>query len=1607
MGLYDFFSKTKKKVGETVSSLGATARQYSSKLKDTLNAPAPKVLQNTIGKLPDAYDVAKPAYDFLGSINTRPLSSRASSPLGKLAGGIVETPYTFLTSVPKTYGQTMNEIGKGTIFSKGGVKRTAGRVLESGLDTASMGLLSKGAKLAKAGAKSVAESVVTRQAPKVGNLIREGAKQGAKIGAGYGGAYGGAEALKEEKGAFDAAKDIVTGGATGAVLGGAFGGGLPAAGALAKAVKHDISKKKAPTDVIPTHKTFRETTVGSVPIAFQNSGVRSFSPESVPKQVQQDIPLVPTTLREVGSAMPRFGMGIEDVSQKPPLVPSNKNTQRARAVNAAKNQAAAEAVAKMPRGAVAKPKETSIPTTPTKTPARRGNDMESGTPEERFAKSLDEIPTPWGGKASDSPISTSIERDLKEMKVKGLDKKVMNDLFGEVKPFNKYQQRAFEEKGRRIKSIGEVLNASPVLRAMGFTKAEAKKLGVKEAEVVERLGKLGYSKDHPAVRDPYSDQTKRILEHGVPFQRLKEYYAQKHSLDTKVLDGIDPSTLQDISPLQAGTRDVYRNFETVFGGKYNDPTFQKVKKELLDPFDASKGAFIEEQQKLLKELDENIVQKLGIKKGSKLSEAVQLYGEGKMPIEELKAKFPNDWNKVIEADKWFRNMYDSMLDETNRIREYYFPTHPLFPESSKIIPKRKDYYRHFTEMADGFRGLLNIFDTPANIDPELAVSSQYTKPLSKFLSFALRREGDKSTNDAVGGFLDYIKANSYAKHIDPHIRRFRGVDKEAEKLFPGEDSVGLAEELSRKVDPMSLIAGTTDEKSIVKMLSEKGLQTRDAVRMARDLAGKNTIEDVRGYLTENLTPEGLSSFSPTAPAEKAKNNLNNFLKFLDNFANDLAGKTNPLDRPIQDNFLGRQAFRAINWVNSQVKANVILGNAGSALAQFFAIPGGIANAGPKNATLAVGDSLAGILAKNAPSSRSTFLNERYFRGYDRFDPGIVSDAKRSAIWLTSIGDKIGTTFSWNAQYRKALSEGLSGDDAIKYADDWTRRVVSGRGVGEVPIMQKSKLFQIVAPFQLEVAGLWRLFGDWARNDPQKLGLAKKLMVYSVSVGIMNHIVKELRGSDVAFDPIRAMEDAYASFNEEEDKAKGAGLAAGRIAGEVLSNIPGGMTIAQMYPEYGRKDVMGTGIDFPTREKLFGDKDPTRFGGGLLASRALTDPAYMLLPFGGKQIKNTIEGAGTLLDGYAETAAGNVMTPVDQSARNIAQGLVFGKNALPEMQDYRESNRTPLSEDQSLLFKKSGGTPYYNSVMERRDKERERNKIIDERKKSVREMMEAQPEGESPEFGAPEQLEQKTLALPGVSVASASSEIAQKATEDLEALPDGSFFVKDVGKYGTFFETREEARFGKAKALLEKSPGTDFVDMGDYILKKEKKAGPGVSITALTPEEGKIEMTKAELKKSKESYFDDGQHVYLKAKNGDVTAKPKDEFTLDLNDKRMNFAKDVKDFAKWRKYAEESFSLLNTMLENPALNEFDRLVLTDKKETLMRDFAKYRSYGGSFTKGRKLEEKFRYPLIDKDMLKVQSLLSGAGGSAKPRVDVRPLRLIPVRPRKVRRYRRRRK
>jgi len=1553
MGLYDFFKKAKRKVGEEIgqtvdsikstgSSLGSIAKSYS----DSLSRKTSDYFQPT------------------SEVRTRDFIREVPKATFDTGKSMFQGTYNVATKAPKIFGEGLayavdpnvrEQYKKGNLDILPTISKTTptSMLADTGRAMLEVATAGKGPKWA------MGPSAVKRTA------------YGAGTGYGFDVLGRVADEGKVTKESFKPG--------TGTVLGGVFGAAAKPTTELVKesidqvargakntkrivsqvpdAVKNSIDNRLDPkVETLPEHwvpsrkVSIRSDAAGRPDVIpappkgeryagpVRNAGIDPVtqSPRFVaqteklmPEQrvVRQKTPTVSQVFNEALDLIPQPGMSIKAVTGGP----TNKNTQAINAINAKKNAKSAAVVESMKRGEAEAPTLPLIPKKSTATPmVPKASVAES--PIDKFSRELDAIPAPWGDKAPESPISPSIERDLKEMKAKGLDKKVMDNLFNEkpVGPFNEYQQAAFNKKQERIKAIKEISEAPTVLRAMGYTKKEAEKLGVEEAKIIAELGKLGYPKGDPVLRDVRSETAKRILENRVPYKTLKEYYTRKHELDTKILEGIDPKTLKDISPLQAGTRDVYRNMEDTFG-----PNYAKVKAELLDPFDASKGEFIRDQENWIKELEDNVVNKFGFRKGSKESAAIQRYGDTDLPegerlsYDQLVSEFGKEKaDQIVEADRWFRTTYDNMIDELNRIREYYFPTHPLYPESTKIIPKRANYYRHFQEMVDGVKGLLNIFDSPANIDPSLAVSSEFTKPLSKWLSFAKKREGKQTEIDAVGGFLDYIKANAYAKHIDPHIQRFRGVDAEMKSKLPkgeffDDSRIGLAEELSRKMDPFEQIAGMKDVSKIKNFLIEKGLQDRDALKMAKDLADIKDVIGVKEYLGKNLSMEGFSEFKSKALAEDSGNKLNNFLKFLDNFSNDLAGKTNPIDRPVQDNFLGRQAFRAINWVNSRVKANVILGNMSSAVAQFFSIPNGIANAGVRNAVPAVGDSLIGILKNDVPSSKSVFLKERYFNGYDRFDPGVIANTKRLAVWLTSLGDKVGTTFTWNAQYRKALAEGAA--DPVKYADDWTRKMVAGRGIGEVPIAQKSKLIQIIAPFQLEVANQWRVFGDWAKNDPSKLALAKKLMEYSVAVWVMNRIAKEIRGSDVAFDPMEAMLDAYQSFQEEDGKLKGTMLAGGRVAGEVLSNIPFvGEPVARMYPEFGKKDVLGTGVDLPTREQFFGDKDPTRFGGGLIASKALTDPLYMLVPsFGGRQIKNTVDGVGTLMQGYAETEAGKVMTPVDATIPNIMKGVLTGKNALDEVQDYRENDQTPLSEQQTERFK-IGGRDYFQEVMDSR--------AADDEKEILKALAKS---------STPQKIESVT-------------------EQGIHQLKDGNYYVPGLLSDTKTFKTEKLAKYA--------------IDREDFMNSDDK-----------TREH-------------------DGNFWYKDA-NGDFKTKTVASRQRDLEKAKTNLEMDraqaADDMTAWLNAANRKIQAIekyaNTL--DPAIDQDEIDSLTLERENLLAKVEKFDEQGG-FKKGRKLEEKYRYPLIDKDLMNIAAIRSG---SKKPIIIARPPTLNRRRMRRVRKVR----
>jgi hypothetical protein len=305
-------------------------------------------------------------------------------------------------------------------------------------------------------------------------------------------------------------------------------------------------------------------------------------------------------------------------------------------------------------------------------------------------------------------------------------------------------------------------------------------------------------------------------------------------------------------------------------------------------------------------------------------------------------------------------------------------------------------------------------------------------------------------------------------------------------------------------------------------------------------------------------------------------------------------------------------------------------------------------------------------------AKSAFLKERYapakLMKYDT--PMLFGDQrhlKKSAVWMIQKADEIATKWTWASFYRKGLAEGA--ENPSLYADRWTRKMVGGRGIGEPALLQKSKAFQMVAPFTLEVQNAWWALGDAVkRSSPTGKAAISAVPTFILASFLMNHGLEEVRGSSGSFDPMGALLDGLKKVDSDPrlDTAGKLLTVFGHLAGEVVSNVPGGQYVGGMVPN-------------DLAEKYMGEHDPakfSRFGGagvpiGVL-TRASQDPLPSLIPsFGGTQIKRTYEGIQAYRDGAVTKRNGDYMYDVPQTPESLLRVILFGKYSTPEARQYFE------------------------------------------------------------------------------------------------------------------------------------------------------------------------------------------------------------------------------------------------------------------------------------------------------------------------------------------------
>lgn len=847
-----------------------------------------------------------------------------------------------------------------------------------------------------------------------------------------------------------------------------------------------------------------------------------------------------------------------------------------------------------------------------------------------------EAPAPTPKTESIPELSQSTLKDA--LKADPRINEMVKALFPPKGPEPKISRPAtLDEMVERLRELAPPKQPDPVFDPLVFKRSTGDLNRLKNLRVNDEVAAAS-----EAIRPSFDRLRTQGYEAISPTRNEPPLIRVNENLDNTSVESI--KNIEDISQFQVGTTDLYRLANKL-------PS--ELNARITNSLDNAKKSYVNLQEQLTNDLYEKVVKGLGIKKGSKESALVQDFGEktlvkkylkkrgidpAKLTAEELHEINVKQLKKV-HPDNW-QNIIaaDSYFRQNydNLIEQVNAVRSQIYPNNPEKLVPKRTDYYHHFNELTGFEGVRNMFDTPANIDPHLEGVSPYTRPKSAFQGFMQKRGLGNYKSDAVGGFLKYLKAASHSINIDPVIPVLRKTANE-------------------------IADATTDSK-----------------------------------------------------------NANKIIETLNDYANDFAGKTNPYDR-VSQKVLGRKGMAMVNWLNSRVKANMILGNLSSAIGQLGSVPLGVGKAKwsslpaikdsmevtAKELGLAtaskikanqIADKLASSL-KNSPVYKSQFLKERYLDvNYRQFDQRMIQQPKRLAAWMIETADKSGTRFIWNAMYQKGLKEKVQ--DPIKYADREARNIVAGRGVGEVPLAQKSKTVQVLAPFTLEVGNQWRVLREMVGEKD-----AAGILTFLIASYGLNRAIEQVRGSGVSYDPIDAMVDGY--IRKDGNGIEKTGNAAASLLGETVGNIPGGNLLTQFANT--NKKVPFTDMQY---KELFGERDPNRFGTGLTVAKALEDPLYAILPFGAAQVRKTTQGADAIAsDGVYKGDNGKIpfagdekelQYPIDTNPLKNLQMLLMGPTATSEAREYYNNDRRPLSEKQTQQYQfakqQGAGDQFYQTLI---------------------------------------------------------------------------------------------------------------------------------------------------------------------------------------------------------------------------------------------------------------------------------------------------------------------
>jgi len=684
-------------------------------------------------------------------------------------------------------------------------------------------------------------------------------------------------------------------------------------------------------------------------------------------------------------------------------------------------------------------------------------------------------------------------------------------------------------------------------------------------------------------------------------------------------------------------------------------------------------------------------------------------------LEDLQTAYPNDWQKLKGAADEFRQMYDEYIRDQNNMLATIYPIESEYADVEKleaaIEKKQERLIRHKDAVNAQLDGLQKRLEAK---EKEMAGKKRTDTKAYRQLVEQANKLTDRIA-EVKAEIAEYeanakdelIRMNTLKVEMQNAVQKGDYSLKRMHRLQYRSDYFHHFTEMASGIQNLkSIFTNNTDiAPAIVGKSENTRAKTKWAGYFQQRMGGDYTADALNGMLRYGQLAEYKLAFDPLTAYLRDVNkqirdmsddtNRDGLIRYIDQWADNIAGKSHKLDRVVSDAGLApRKAMQVLQWINSRVIQNTLLWNMRSALVQISNITNakGIVknNIDWLNGLKAWAMAARGDEAMASIMAQSNFLASRYMDGLELTDSKLKS-AKQFAGWMLGALDEISAKATWWAAYQSyvrnqnvAKNQYRSYDSAVDYADDVTRRTHAGRGVGELAPAMTSKVINFVAPFQVEVNNTWQLLKD---NVKQKNYLG--LLSTGLSVFLFNTAFEAIVGSTpLGFDFIRAVMDIVLGFtNDDKDDDPDVKSIAQRFAGELVGGLPFASQLVAAFGEDNAKKLLGENND-ATRygntqigvnavvNAVKGLKD---IGSGLIEGRRvnwiddLDDLLNLTMPMGAKQLTRSAQGIITAAKGYA----GKYDNKGDEKVQFVTDGDIldyihaglFGKWALTEASEY--------------------------------------------------------------------------------------------------------------------------------------------------------------------------------------------------------------------------------------------------------------------------------------------------------------------------------------------------